>query len=402
MFKKIIFSLILAFISLTLIIIGAEIVLRVLKGVPESPLAQITQDQNNTRFLFKPGEVLESNSSVEGEFNYTARINSHGYRGKEFPPEKQSGKLRIMMVGDSFTFGVGSQDHETFPALIEAGLIEKGLDVEVINAGIGHASTVRHWDNLQKIHLRYQPDVVVLFFDLTDLVDDWRWERHAVWNGDGSGIKRFDLNFYWGKRNWWQTFVHSSALAKYLQNKVVRTYRKLKLLGFKQYLSSALSGERAKSVITHMSQKVSDDELMEYDGLLMMRGRERKELIDKQWKRTTKYLIKIRDLLRDNGIQFVIAMYPHGIYAGPDQWNEGRQPWGFEQGKQFTDYYPFELMEDFCSREDILFVNTLSGFLNAPHDQYFFNWDGHLTPKGNRIVAEQLLTNDRFLNLVVR
>ncbi len=58
----------------------------------------------------------------------------------------------------------GPKQDETFAALMEARYAQEGVPVQVINAGVGHASTVRHWDNLQKIHLRYKPDVVFLFF----------------------------------------------------------------------------------------------------------------------------------------------------------------------------------------------------------------------------------------------
>lgn len=401
MFKNMIFSIILFFLAVVIVVAGAEIILRILKGVPDSPLALITQDEKNQHYLFTPNSEFTSESSIEGEFEYVAHINSHGYRGKEFNEKKPAGMIRIMAIGDSFTFGVGSTDDETFAALIEKGIIDKGVRVEVINAGVGHASTVRHWDNLQKIHLQYKPDMVVLFFDMTDLSDDWRWDRHAVWSEDGT-IEKFDLDFYYGKRKTWLTLVHKSALCKYLQNKVVRPFKKLQMLGVKRYWIAKREGKRAKAVIINSLGEFSDDVVMEYDGLAMMRGRERKSLIDKHWLRTTKYLTMIRDLLAEQDIPFAIVMYPHGLYVGEDQWNEGRKAWGFEQNKKYADYYPFELMKDFTGREGILFINTLPGFLSAPKEQYFYNWDGHMTPAGNKIVAQQILTHEKFLELFSR
>jgi hypothetical protein len=35
----------------------------------------------------------------------TVRINSAGWRGKEFSPQKTEGTIRILGIGDSFTFG---------------------------------------------------------------------------------------------------------------------------------------------------------------------------------------------------------------------------------------------------------------------------------------------------------
>ena len=51
--------------------------------------------------------------------------------------------MRIFAVGDSFTYGVGSEDDQTIPYLIEKRLILEGLDAEVINAGIGHTSPIK-------------------------------------------------------------------------------------------------------------------------------------------------------------------------------------------------------------------------------------------------------------------
>lgn len=389
---------------LCLIVIAliAEIVLRVVRGVPDNPLALIAQENLSQGYsLCQPNYSFTSRSSVDGEFEYTFTTNQYGYRGPEFPFEKPAGTIRIMAVGDSYTFGVGAQDDETYSALLQQSLRQQGYPVEVINAGVGHASTVRHWDNLLRFHLKYNPDIVVLFFDLTDMGDDWSWERHAVWNEDGT-INRFDLDYEWGKRRWWPTLVHHSSLCKYLEDKVVRTFKKLRLLGLKRYLKTKASGERAKAVIINSDGEFSDDVMMEYDGLILMRGQKRKALIDKHWKRTEKYLLKIRDLLSERNIKFMIVMYPHGIYVGPDQWNEGRKTWGFEQGKQYTDYYPFELMANFTKRAGIPFLNTLPGFLSAPPARYFFDWDGHMTPAGNKIVVDQILKDPQFRKLLTR
>jgi hypothetical protein len=40
-----------------------------------------------------------------------------------------------MFLGDSFTYGVGVNDDQTFCYLVEKQLLAMGLKVEVINAG---------------------------------------------------------------------------------------------------------------------------------------------------------------------------------------------------------------------------------------------------------------------------
>ncbi|NTV30312.1 MAG: hypothetical protein HGA80_09550, partial [Candidatus Omnitrophica bacterium] len=368
---------------LVIFVAVAELACRFLRN-DGNPLAQVAQKRADV--LFTPSSSFHSISSVPGEFEYDAHLNRYGYRGRDFSMPKPAGVKRIFAVGDSFTFGVGSPDGQTIPALLEADLNARGYPVEVVNAGIGGSSPVSNYVNLRDIHLKYQPDLVVFLFDLTDLWDDWYYERQAVVDGSGE-IVRFDPMFRYGKRDWWTTATYYSAFCRYFNNKVVRTLGKMRVLGVGGYLKTVREGKRAKAVIAGSTDERARKSSIEYDGVLFMRGREREDLIREHWPRTQKYILKMRDLLARRGIPLVIVMYPHGIYVDGDQWNDGRKTWGFEPGRKYTDHLPFELMTEFARNEKIPFVNTLDAFLAAPRAQYFFNWDGHMTSAGNRIVA---------------
>jgi len=372
-----------------------EVCFRVFRGAP-NPLEDITQKR--TDYLLEPNVVKKNSSSKEGEFMYTARINNFGYRGRDFAMPKEKGHMRIFVIGDSFTYGVGAEENETIPYLIEKKLLDTGIKTEVVNAGIGHASPLTHYINLRDLHLKYQPDMILLMFDLTDLWDDWNREKHAVFDQKGEFL-RFDPMFINGKRDWWITISYKSAFCRWIHNKIVRSFQKMRHLGWKKYIQVAKEGKRAKAEIIN-SKDVSAETLIEYDGLLMMRGRARKAIIDQHWRRTTKYLTKIKKLAEQHNIPMVMVMYPHGIYVGKDQWNEGRATWGFEQGKRYTDYYPFELMEAYAQKEGIPFVNTLGYFPKDTGTEYFFNWDGHMTPAGNHIVADSIVGSLEFRNVL--
>ncbi|MDO8580799.1 MAG: O-antigen ligase family protein [Candidatus Omnitrophota bacterium] len=371
------------FILLILFAVG-EICFRIFRGPPPH-LTHLVQREKKA--LFEPNQNIGSASDILGEFDYKAHINHFGYRGRDFNFSKEKGRLRIFAVGDSFTFGVGSNDDQTIPSLIEQNLKEKGVQSEVINAGIGHASPITHYVNLRDMHLQYDPDMVLLLFDLTDLWDDWHTERNAIYDANGEIIE-FNSLYVDGKKSRWLACVNYSAFCKYVNDKIVRSFRKLQLLGFREYLKVKQEGKRAKAVIINSRDIESEEVIMEYDGLLMLRGLEKKALIDKQWKRTKKYLLKINNLLKERNIPMVLIMYPHGIYVGKDQWAKGRETWGFEADKLYTDYYPFELVESFAKENGIPFINTLGAFPLNSSEKFFFNWDGHMTPAGNKIVAK--------------
>jgi hypothetical protein len=57
-------------------------------------------------------------------------------RGGSFSRKPAEGVTRILALGDSTTFGWGVEDHESWPARLQARLGERGLAVELLNAGV--------------------------------------------------------------------------------------------------------------------------------------------------------------------------------------------------------------------------------------------------------------------------
>jgi len=117
-----------------------------------------------------------------GDFNTQASINSLGYRGKEFQMEKKEGTKRILVLGDSMTFGIGVSDGETYPEKFEEVLKENKVNnIEVINAGYADSfSPDSYLVYLKNRGLKLKPDAIILGFfvwnDMTDLSE-------TVWEG---------------------------------------------------------------------------------------------------------------------------------------------------------------------------------------------------------------------------
>ena len=85
--------------------------------------------------------------------------NSRGIRGKaEYSYAKVKGKLRILFLGDSFTFGDEVSDNETYPSYLQQMM----PNVEVINLGIhgyGHDQMLIY---LKEEGIKYKPDIIIL------------------------------------------------------------------------------------------------------------------------------------------------------------------------------------------------------------------------------------------------
>jgi lysophospholipase L1-like esterase len=99
-------------------------------------------------------------------------INSHGLRDREYSETKPSNVYRIMMLGDSTTFGWGVRQEDTAAKFLERKLnahLPPGYDkVEVINAGVGNYDTVQEVTYYETRGRAFHPDLVVLVFFIND------------------------------------------------------------------------------------------------------------------------------------------------------------------------------------------------------------------------------------------
>lgn len=101
-------------------------------------------------------------------------INSNGLRDEEYQHEKPEGVYRILVIGDSLTFGWGVNAEDIFSEILEKKLNERNdihrkyKKIEVINGGIGNYNTRQESAFLEKEGLKYLPDEVILAHFIND------------------------------------------------------------------------------------------------------------------------------------------------------------------------------------------------------------------------------------------
>jgi lysophospholipase L1-like esterase len=95
------------------------------------------------------------------------QTNTDGFRDPE-RGARRPGVPRVLVLGDSFTFGWGVLDEQPYPQRTEKLLRAQGLEVEVINAGIPGYNTEQEAVLLDELMPRYQPDQVVLGYVVND------------------------------------------------------------------------------------------------------------------------------------------------------------------------------------------------------------------------------------------
>ena len=104
---------------------------------------------------------------------YRLDTNSHGLRGDaDIEVPKPSALRRILMLGDSFTFGAFLDNHETASAQLQDFLNrDSAAPVEVINAGMLGWTLVDQREYLREKGLRLEPDLVIVQFFVNDIAE---------------------------------------------------------------------------------------------------------------------------------------------------------------------------------------------------------------------------------------
>ena len=96
-------------------------------------------------------------------FGRPLSINSRGLRDREYPYRKPPGATRILVLGDSYTWGYGVSNDEIYTEVIEDELF-KGAKCEVLNTGVSGWGTDQQYLFLRDEGFRYEPDIVIVSF----------------------------------------------------------------------------------------------------------------------------------------------------------------------------------------------------------------------------------------------
>ncbi len=107
------------------------------------------------------------------EYKVIYNTNGYGFRGPEYPYIRKEVVIRILVLGDSFTFGIGINDTDTY-----CNLLQRKLDsfygpnrTEVVNFGIPGIGTAQEFLLYNNEGIKYDPDIVIIQFYPNDLED---------------------------------------------------------------------------------------------------------------------------------------------------------------------------------------------------------------------------------------
>lgn len=127
---------------------------------------------------YNPHELIKIRDPDTGQV-YVGPSNNHGWRDRDRAYENRTGAYRILVLGDSNTFGGIVPAEKVYTRVLEDRLRSGGLDVEVINIAYGRWGTDQQLEALMREGLLYEPDLIIVQFCTNDLQDNAYFFRSA-------------------------------------------------------------------------------------------------------------------------------------------------------------------------------------------------------------------------------
>ncbi len=138
--KKRVFSLILLIVLGMLTFVVGEILIRLLRpqytfrGLRDALGRYYAPSECNPFALQANYRGTEPSQEFPGQ-TVEVSTNSLGLRGREITQDELRTSSRILVLGDSYTFGVYVHDNETYCSVLESSLSQTGRSSLVLNAG---------------------------------------------------------------------------------------------------------------------------------------------------------------------------------------------------------------------------------------------------------------------------
>jgi lysophospholipase L1-like esterase len=312
---------------------GLEVVLRV--AAPQTSRTEVLSGESRAikdpvlGHRYRPGARARHRTP---EFDVEYAINGDGRR--DFgPAQLDSLAVRVLVMGDSFTFGDGNQEADVWTAVMGRTLTARGFRVEVVNAGVEAYDTHSEALYLEELEPELHPDIVVLGFLANDVYTNTPAGTPPA-SADGGG-RSFAL--------------HTVEWARRMVMQNDRAYTRMFLLTSRRAYYETSASEHVR----------------------------------RQMEITRAWLTRMEETCRARGIRLVVVSIPQefAVIAGA----RALQFPGIDPGVIDRDLSRLARAEGFPWFE--MLPPLVEAYRSSGTDMYY-RVDGHLTPAGNRVVGE--------------
>ena len=305
------------------------------------------------------------------EYDVVYTINDFGFRDrKEHLIPKPAGTTRVLLVGDSFTFGIGVNYDESWPVIAESRITNSGRNkIDLVKAGMGGLHTREEFFLIKELVEKYDPDVVVVGFLINDLQQN---SLDGVIDNTGD---QFDAIVLRTNNQPKETF--SEVLRRYLFNRyLLDSFHLYKLVQrliisiddnyVNLYLATPDRGSWLRTPLNSRSSKQLE---------------------------VTKTLFRlIAEYCKAREMQLMVLSIPQQfqvLYSNVAKTSSDVDVAIYDR-----------LLGQFATENHFDWISTLDAFMESgvDPDDLFYRFDGHLTPEGNEIVAKVFV--ERVLPLI--
>ena len=302
-----------------------------------------------------------------GYANPAIHTNSFGLRSPEIAVPKPAGVTRVVLLGDSFTFGMRVADEEVFARKLEQRLraAYPGRSIEVINAGVlSYCPLLEYLQYRDRLHI-FEPDLVVLNFDMSDVQDHLAYSREAVFAADGRPL--------------------------YVTEPSLRSQRPTsmpELLSF-EWVARRMRGLRGRAESTLQGVPFVRDQdryLWALDGGPEMANEARQAM---------QPIADLSVLLQHYRIPLLVATYPQPWQVSRDATSLPpiRDQYGIGKNTVHLNDRAFRKLQAFAQEHGLAYVNATDAFRHdANPASLFIDNDFHFTPRGHDVYARVLST----------
>jgi lysophospholipase L1-like esterase len=163
--------------NMTLAVVSLLFLLLLLEGLLRAfhynPFGEILKNESRAIFIRpskNPQRIFEATPNTSGQgWGTQVTINRFGFRGRNYAVDKPPDTYRIVVIGDSITFGNNLPPDANYPALLEKRFAASGKKVEILNLALGGYDTLQEVATLEDVGLQFHPDLVLIGYCINDI-----------------------------------------------------------------------------------------------------------------------------------------------------------------------------------------------------------------------------------------